>query len=153
MHGARRFLVWWIVLLALWFLLVSSTNVQYLIVGLAASAMAALAALLAHDTMHERYALDPRWLLWFLHAIPSAVGDTLRLARLLLRPAGERRAGQLRELTLPPEGPRHAAGRRALAVVVLGLAPGSYVADVQGSRLLLREQPGSSRRLPREVCE
>src|SRR4051812_13133674 len=152
-HGARRFLVWWVVLLVLWFLLVSTNDGPYLIVGLVCSALSALAALLAHDTMHERYALNPRWLVWFVHAVPSTVADTVRLTRLLFRSAELRRAGQVRELTLPKEGPRHAAGRRALAVVVLGLAPGSYVATVDGSRLLLHEQPGTSRRLPQEVCE
>jgi hypothetical protein len=134
-------------------LLVSSTDLAYLLVGLGASAMASLAALLAHDTLHQRYALNPRWLLWFATALPSTVADTARLTRLLFRPVGERRAGSLRELTLPREGPRHAAGRRALAVVVLGLAPGSYVANVEGNRLLVHELSGTSRRLPQEVCE
>jgi hypothetical protein len=152
-HGVRRFLIWWVVLLAFWFLLVSSTDGQYLIVGLAVSALSSLAALLAHDTLHERYALDPRWLLWFLHAVPSTVLDTIRLTRLQFRPAAERGAGSLRELRLPPEGPRRAAGRRALAVVVLGLAPGSYVANIEGDRVLLHELPGTSDRLAREVCE
>ncbi len=153
MHGARRFVLWWVFLLALWFLLVSSTDVAYLLVGLGCSAVSALAALLAHDTMQERYALDPRWLRWFVHAVPSTVADTVRLARLLVGSPEQRAAGSLREVTLPQEGPRRAAGRRALAVVVLGLAPGSYVATINGSRLLLHEQPGTSRRLPQEVCE
>jgi multisubunit Na+/H+ antiporter MnhE subunit len=143
-HALRRFLVWWVVLLALWMELVSSTDWSYLFVGLGTSAAAAGSALLAHHSMQQRYSLDRRWARWFVPAVGSIVGDTLRLTRLLFRPAAERSAGTLREVRLPREGPRRAAGRRALAVVVLGLAPGSYVVDVSGDRLLLHELPNSS---------
>jgi multisubunit Na+/H+ antiporter MnhE subunit len=144
--------VWWVLLMLLWLELVSSSSASYIVTGLGCSAAAALAAVLAHSTMEQRYALDPRWLRWFLQAVPSTVVDTLHLARLLVRPAAERRAGLLREYRLPKEGPRRAAGRRALAVVVLGLAPGSYVVNVLGDRVLLHELPGSNDALPRQVC-
>jgi multisubunit Na+/H+ antiporter MnhE subunit len=152
-HRARRFLIWWVLLTALWLELVSSSSWAYILIGLGCAALSALAALLAHETMHERYAVDPGWLGWFPAALPSSVVDTLRLARLLLRPASERRAGRLRELPMPVEGPRRSAGRRALAVVVLGLAPGSYVVNVDDrGGLLLHELPGSSDSLARRVC-
>jgi multisubunit Na+/H+ antiporter MnhE subunit len=152
MHRARRFLIWWVVLLLLWLELVSSTNWSYVLVGLGCSAVAALAALLAHATMEQRYAVDLRWLLWFAHAVPGALSDTWRLTRLLFRSRAEREAGSMRVMTLPREGPRRAAGRRAAAVMALGLAPGSYVVNVDGDRLLLHELPGSGDRLAREVC-
>jgi hypothetical protein len=152
MHRLRRFLIWWVVLMLLWLELVSSTNWSYGLVGLGCSAVAALAALLAHATMEQRYAVDPRWLLWFAHAVPGSVGDTLRLTRLLVRSRAERGAGSMRVMTLPREGPRRAAGRRAAAVMALGLAPGSYVVNVDGDRLLLHELPGGGDRLAREVC-
>ncbi len=144
MHALRRFLVWWVVLLALWMELVSKNDWSYLIVGLGTSAVAAGSALLAHHSMQQRYALDRAWARWFVPAVGSILGDTLRLARLLFRPTAERAAGSLREVRLPREGPRRAAGRRALSVVVLGLAPGSYVVDVTDDRLLLHELPNSS---------
>jgi multisubunit Na+/H+ antiporter MnhE subunit len=125
MHVARRFLVWWVVLLVFWMELVSTTDRQQILAGLICSAAAAVAAVLAHVAMDQRYALDVRWLRWFGTAVPSAVTDTLRLARLVLRPDLKGAAGRLRELRLPTEGRRRAGGRRALAVVVLGLAPGS----------------------------
>lgn len=152
MHNARRFLIWWALLLLLWLELVSSTNWSYGLVGLGCSAVAALAALLAHATMDQRYSVDPRWLLWLAHAVPGSVGDTLRLTRLMFRSRAEREAGSMRVLRLPREGPRRAGGRRAAAVMVLGLAPGSYVVNVEGDRLLLHELPGSGDRLAREVC-
>lgn len=139
-------------LFVLWLELVSSTDVAYVVTGLACAAVAALAALLAHATLEQRYAIDPRWLRWFLPAIPSTVTDTLRLTRLLFQPASVRAGGSLREVRLPREGPRQAAGRRALAVIVLGLAPGSYVVNVHEDRLLLHELPGSDQKLSAEVA-
>jgi hypothetical protein len=152
MHRLRRFLIWWVVLMLLWLELVSSTNWSYGLVGLGCSAVAALAALLAHATMEQRYAVDPRWFLWFAHAVPGSVGDTLRLTRLLFRSRAQREAGSMRVMTLPHEGPRRAAGRRAVAVMALGLAPSSYVVNVEGDTLLLHELPGGGDRLAREVC-
>ncbi|MDQ1632685.1 MAG: hypothetical protein QOG60_1314 [Frankiaceae bacterium] len=152
MHALRRFLVWWVVLLALWMELVSSTDWSYLFVGLGTSAVAAGSALLAHHSMQQRYSMDWRWARWFVPAAASILGDTLRLTRLLFAPAAERAAGTLREVRLPREGPRRAAGRRALSVVVLGLAPGSYVVDVEGDRLLLHELPNSSTSLADAVA-
>lgn len=152
MHAARRFVVWWVVLLALWFLLVSSTDWSYLFVGLGCSAVAALTAVLAHATMHQRYALDVRWLGWFASALRGTLVDTVRLTRLLFRSAEERAGGQTQAWRLPHEGQRRAAGRRALSVVVLGLAPGSYVVDVADDQLLVHVLPGSSDRVQRQVC-
>lgn len=143
--------MWWVVLLALWLELVSSTDWSYVVVGLGTSAVAAGSALLAHHSMQQRYAMDWRWARWFVPAVAGVLGDTLRLARLLFRPAAERGAGTLREVPLPREGPRRAAGRRAFAVVVLGLAPGSYVVDVTDDRLLLHELPNSSEALTNAV--
>lgn len=152
MHRLRRFGIWWVVLTLLWLELVSSTNWAYLLVGLGCAAVASLAALLAHSTMDQRYAVDLRWARWFASALPGTLRDTGRLARLMFRPADERGAGRTRTFDLPHEGPRRAAGRRAVAVVVLGLAPGSYVVDVQGDRLLVHELPGSSSALVEQVC-
>jgi multisubunit Na+/H+ antiporter MnhE subunit len=152
MHRLRRFLIWWVVLTLLWMELVSSTDWAYFLVGLGCAALSSLAALLAHATMDQRYAVDVRWGRWFAAAIPGTVRDTLRLARVLFRPSADRSAGTMRVLELPHEGPRRAAGRRAVAVVVLGLAPGSYVVDVQDGRLLMHEMPGSSSSLAEQVC-
>jgi multisubunit Na+/H+ antiporter MnhE subunit len=152
MHRLRRFLIWWVVLTLLWMELVSSTNWAYFTVGLGCAALASLAALLAHSTMEQRYAVDWRWLRWFAAALPGTVRDTVRLAGVLFRSAEVRGAGRMRTLEFPAEGPRRAAGRRAVAVMVLGLAPGSYVVDVQGNRLLLHEMPGSSTDLADRIC-
>src|SRR5206468_3434494 len=85
------------------------------LVGLGCAGLASVAALLAHATMEQRYAVELRWLRWVGQAVPGTIRDTLRLVRLLFRPAAERRAGELRELRLPHEGPRRAAARRAAA--------------------------------------
>jgi multisubunit Na+/H+ antiporter MnhE subunit len=151
-HAARRFLIWWVVLFALWMELVSSTDWSYALVGLGCGAVAAGAALLAHSTMEQRYAVDVRWLGWFARAVPGSVADTLRLGRLLFRPAEERAAGSVREVRLPQEGPRRAAGRRAVAVVVLGLAPGSYVVDAVDDRVLVHMLPNTPAGLTDEVA-
>jgi multisubunit Na+/H+ antiporter MnhE subunit len=143
-HAARRFLIWWVLLTVLWLELVSSSSLGEIVTGIACAAVSAAAALLAHATMDRRFAVDVRWLRWFAIALPASVGDTARLARLLFRPADERAGGRLREVRLPLEGPRRAAGRRAVAVLALGLAPGSYVVAIEGRRLLLHELPGSS---------
>jgi hypothetical protein len=151
-HHLRRFLIWWVLLTLLWMELVSSTDWSYFLVGLGCAALASVAALIAHETMDQRYAVELRWLRWIGQALPGTVRDTIRLVRLLFRPVDERRAGDVRELRLPHEGPRRSAGRRAAAVVALGLAPGSYVINVEGSRLLVHELPGTRSTLADRVC-
>ena len=136
----------------LWMELISSTNWSYFLVGLGCAALASVAGLIAHETMEQRYAVDPRWLRWLGQAVPGTVRDTAHLVRLLFRPLEERRAGEVRELRLPREGPRRAAGRRAAVVIALGLAPGSYVVNVEGDRMLVHELPGSRSALVDTVC-
>jgi multisubunit Na+/H+ antiporter MnhE subunit len=152
-HATRRFVTWWVLLSLLWMALVSSNSPAEIVTGIGCAAVAAGAALLANSAMDQQYTVDIRWLRWFLLAVPAAVSDTIRLARLLPRPHAQREAGRLRELWLPAEGPRRSAGRRAVVVVALGLAPSSYVVAVENRRLLLHEmaEPGSDR-LSREVC-
>jgi hypothetical protein len=73
------------------------------------------------------------------------------LARLLFRSREERGAGQLRQVVLPDEEEARGAGRRALAVVALGLAPGSYVVTIDRDRLFVHELPGTSETVVRDV--
>jgi len=137
--------------MALWLELVSSSASAQIVTGLGTSAVAALAAVLAHAAMHERLAIDLRWLRWVAMALPGTVPDSLRLVRLLFRPREERSAGRLRQVVLPDEEAPRGAGRRALAVIALGLAPGSYVVTIDRDRLFVHELPGTSETVVRDV--
>jgi hypothetical protein len=152
MHSLRLFLLWWGALTLLWLELVSSATFPVVVAGIAAAALAAGAGLLGHTTQEHPYSFDVRWLRWLLLAIPSTFVDTARMAQLIFRSRSDREAGTLRQHRLPQESADRAAGRRAVAVIALGLAPSSYVANIDGDRLLVHELPGSNNRILREIC-
>ncbi len=142
MRPGREFCVWWVLLTLLWVELVSSSSLPEIVLGVCCGAIAAGAALLGRTEQNRQYRFRLQWLRWFVLAAPAAVRDTLRVARLLLRPRAEREAGTLRLVRLPNEDDALRAGRRALAVLALGVAPGSYVVDAEHDELLIHELPG-----------
>ncbi len=136
--------MWWVLLTLLWVELVSTSSLPEIVLGICCGAIAAGAALLGRTEHNRQYSFRVHWLRWFVLAVPSAVRDTLRVARLLLRPRAEREAGSLRLVRLvrlPAEDEALRAGRRALAVVALGVAPGSYVVDAGHDELLVHQLP------------
>lgn len=144
MRAAREFLLWWVVLSLLWLELVSSSSIAEIATGIGCGAVGAGAAMLGRTEQRRGYRLRPGWLRWFLLAVPGTVSGSFRLARLLARPRADREAGALRLVRLPQEREDLRAGRRALAVVVLGLSPSSYVVNTEGDELLVHELGRSS---------
>ncbi len=146
MRPGREFCVWWVLLTLLWVELVSSSSLPEIVLGVCCGAIAAGAALLGRTEQNRQYRFRLQWLRWFVLAAPAAVRDTQHLARLLLRPRAEREAGTLRLVPLPDEDEALRAGRRALVVLALGIAPGSYIVDAEHDELLIHELPSGKPR-------
>ncbi len=135
-------LTWWIVLLGLWLLFVDSLARPEVLVGLAAAAIATLAALGIHARGGVRYHFRWRWLL-LLRGVPADVlRDSWLLAALLWRRIvrGERTAGAFRTVPflITGDDPTSAA-RRAFVVTATSVAPNTYVVRVdraQGTTLI-----------------
>ena len=126
-------LTWWIVLLGLWLLFVDSLARPEVLVGLAAAALASLAALGIRARGGVRYHFRWRWLL-LLRGVPAGVlRDSWLLATLLWRRLvrGERPAAAFRTVPFPIDGddPTSAA-RRAFIVTATSIAPNTYVVRV-----------------------
>ena len=150
MRPGREFCVWWVLLTLLWVELVSSSSLPEIVLGICCGALAAGAALLGRTEQNRQYRFRLHWLRWFALAAP-ALRDTLRVARLLLRPRAEREAGSLRMVRLPDEDAALRAGRRALAVLALGIAPGSYVVNAEHDEMLVHELPAGKPRSTRQA--
>jgi len=140
-------LTWWIVLLGLWLLFVDSLARPEVLVGLAAAAIATLAALGIRARGGVRYHFRWRWLL-LLRGVPADVlRDSWLLAALLWRRLvrGERPAAAFRTVPFPIGGddPTSAA-RRAFVVTATSVAPNTYVVRVdraQGTALIHQLAP------------
>lgn len=138
---------WWIVLLGLWLLFVDSLAPPEVLVGLAAAALASLAAVGIRALGGERYRFRWRWLL-LLRGVPiSVLRDSWLLAALLWRRLvhGERPAAAFRTVSFPIEGnDPTAAARRAFVVTATSVAPNTYVVRVdraQGTALVHQLAP------------
>lgn len=143
-------LAWWVALTALELALASSTSPAWVGLSAGLGAVAAVTVLLAHGEQRRPASPALRWLAWLIPVPAAVVGDTLRLAGLLARQLARRGevSGRLRHLDLPAgEQPARATARRALATVLVGASPGSYVVDTDDAGLLVHELGGGRSRV------
>ena len=136
----RAWLVWWVVLAALWLALVDTVVVPELVVGALAAAIAATGAVLVRA--QRRVLLRPRaaWAPGALRAMARFVPDLVPLATTLWR-RGVRRADDRGRLVEVPYGavgdePEQAA-HRVLTEALGSFAPNSIVVDVDTQRRTL----------------
>jgi multisubunit Na+/H+ antiporter MnhE subunit len=134
---ARRWLVWWVILMAFWVIIDYSILKAELLAGAAAAALSAFVADLACSQAGVRFHMRARWLLPALRLPGEVVRDTLivfgALARRLLR--GEQPDSGFREVPVrfgddSPEG----VTRRVLLVGGRSLAPNTFVAGIDRER-------------------
>lgn len=137
----RAWLVWWVLLAALWLALVDTVVGPELIVGALAAAVAATGAVLVRA--QRQVLLRPRaaWAPGVLRVLARFVPDLVPLAKALWR-RGVRRAdehGRLVELpygAVAKDDPEQAA-HRVLTEALGSFAPNSIVVDVDTDRRTL----------------
>jgi multisubunit Na+/H+ antiporter MnhE subunit len=135
--AARAWVIWWVLLAALWLALVDTVVVPELVVGAVGAAIAATGAVLVRR--HRRLLLRPR-LAWARHAarpLRGTVTDMAPLLRVLWRRGVRRRREQGRLVELPyaavaddPEAAAHRVFTQALG----SLAPNTIVIGVDRER-------------------
>lgn len=124
---------WWVLLTAVWLLLILKTSVP----DLTAAALAgAAAATLASGVLNgARVRFDPPrgWLRQFATVPKQVLSDSGTVLGAILRrlARGERFEGEFRRVPFHPGGPDPAdAARRALVVGGMSIAPNTYVVAV-----------------------
>jgi hypothetical protein len=137
--GARRaWLVWWVLLSALFVVLSDSRRLEVLVLAVIVGAIGATGAAIVRGEREVILRPRARWVLDALRGFLGWPGDLVRLARaLVVRPEGH----IVEEpFDATSGGPRDAA-RRALAVAGGSLAPNSIVVDVDVERgVLIRHE-------------
>lgn len=135
---------WWVLLSALWVATAPSTGGAELAAGVVAGLACALAAPAARHAVGARWRLRARW----LRRLPRVAARIPVEAALVLAMPWRPDRTAVHEVALGPEpDPATAAGRRALAVLGLSVAPGSVVLDVRpgpgsADRIVLHRVPG-----------
>lgn len=128
----RAGLLWFVVLTGFYFALISSYDWPEIVVGLGSGAIGAVAAVLTRTAQRLHYRPALAWLRW-LGRLPAAVlGDTVRLAVLLVGHVVARRPvrGTMREIHFPADSTSRGSAHRAIGSLAISFAPGSYVVDV-----------------------
>jgi multisubunit Na+/H+ antiporter MnhE subunit len=142
----------WIVLLALWLLLVT-VSVSELLAGVVAAAIAATAVEVVHAQGLVRFDPDPRWLLRIWKLPRGIVRDCWLLSVALVRHLTGRSVNSgFRAIPFHSGGDdARSSARRALVVPALSVSPNTYVIGIdEESDLMLVHQLIPS---PREETE
>jgi multisubunit Na+/H+ antiporter MnhE subunit len=138
--AVRAWLVWWVLLAALWLALVDTVVVPELVAGAVAAAIAATGAVLVRG--RRQILLRPRaaWAPAALRAMARFGPDLVPLATALWR-RGVRRSGERGRLVEVPYGAvgddPEAAAHRVLTEAIGSFAPNSIVVDVDRERRVL----------------
>jgi hypothetical protein len=148
---ARAWVLWFVVLNALWLVFISAFVVEETVLGMLASAVAATAAVAVGEQEPMRFRPRPAWLLraWRLpFATVVQSGQVLAcLGRQLVRRGSA--TGQFRvvEVSLPDD-PDRALTKAALLVAGESFAPNSFVVAIDRDRglMLVHELVGRGRR-------
>lgn len=138
---AGVWITWWIVLAALWLLLVSKVNPVYVGTGIVLGALAAAWAALVKSHGLTNAVARLGWLR-LLGRLPGTIlSDTARVGGALLKSlsGAPPPAGEYRDITFHPGGDDPiSAARRALVVLGVSLSPNTFVVAVDRERGLLR---------------
>jgi multisubunit Na+/H+ antiporter MnhE subunit len=136
-HRAATWVTWWVVLMSLWVAVDDSVQVDELLVGAGAAALAALAAEVAGHQAATRLAIRPGWLVRAIRLPGRVVRDTVTVFAALARTLVTRRPpeGAFRELPLrygddSPLG----VTRRVLITGAESLAPNTFVLGIDAER-------------------
>lgn len=132
-------IAWYLPLVGLWLLLVSTLARAELLLGLVAAAVGATAQELVNAQDLVRFRLRARWLR-DLRLLPGQVlVDSGRLAVVLWRQLvrGEPATGAFRTVPFPATGPvgggdAEENALRALVTTAVSLSPGTYVVGIEG---------------------
>jgi hypothetical protein len=128
--------VWWVVLAALWLLLVDNTKLPELVAGAVAAALAATAATAVEERHPLRLAPRPSWLLGALRVLPRLPIDCVALTVALVR----RRGGSFRAIRFRSGGgDPESVARRAFAEALDSLGPNSYVVGIDDDVMLVHQ--------------
>lgn len=120
--------VWWALCLGVWLVTLSAVAWQELIVAALAAVPCGVMATAARVVAGNAWRIRAAWLRPIARLPIAIVTDTAQVIVAALR----RRPVEFAELTLPGgrgEDPP-AAGRRALATLVVSASPGTFVADI-----------------------
>jgi multisubunit Na+/H+ antiporter MnhE subunit len=123
-------LAWWVLLVGVWVLTLSTVSGSELIVAGLCALPCAVVALLAGRALRSRWRMPAAALRWVPAVAVGAVTDTVRV---LLGRSGPPR---VRAVVLRDAGAGAAARdtRRALATIAIAATPGSVVLDERGDR-------------------
>jgi multisubunit Na+/H+ antiporter MnhE subunit len=141
-RSVRIWLAWWVALALVWLLLVDTLEVDELVVGAAAAAIAATVATAVHRRGYIRFRPKAAWLLETPHLIVGVVVDCGLLAHALWRRVVRREPIEGVTLRVPFHhggDTGHDGARRALVNFAVSLTPNSYVVDIdpEGDSLLV----------------
>jgi multisubunit Na+/H+ antiporter MnhE subunit len=143
---AVAWLAWWVVLAALYLLLVDTTLLPELVAGAVIAAVGATGAVLVRGQRHLLLRPRARWLRGTWRPLAGLVTDLVPLARVLVTHGVLRRPSPSRLVEVPydhtADDPEDAA-HRALTQALGSLAPNTVVVDIDDERgVLLAHQLG-----------
>lgn len=136
---AAEVLCWWLAACGVWLLTLSSVNAAELAVALACALTCALAAWAARVTLGGRWRIHPWWVWWLAPLVVSVFSDSVRVLGLALRRRDTgRERGRLVDVALPEGEPDDvAAGRAAMATLVMSATPGTLAVEADPERRVL----------------
>jgi multisubunit Na+/H+ antiporter MnhE subunit len=145
----RHLAIWSGALVALWLALTTTLDVQELVAGALAAAVAAVTAELVRAQGLVRFRPMPRWLVRSRILPRRVLSDSVLLGRVLFRHALRREvaSGAFRALGFDPGGDdARSATRRALVIAAISLTPNTIVVGIdRNERLILVHQLAPSR--------
>jgi multisubunit Na+/H+ antiporter MnhE subunit len=154
-----QWFVWFVALMSLWLLLTGTFDLQEVGIGVAASGIAAVVAVIAAAKQIIRIHLRPAWLRALPSLLTRVVVDNWVVLALLVRVLagrGEVR-GEFRALRFDPGGDDAlSATRRALITAAVSLSPNSYVVGIdREAGIILCHQliPSSKESARRDLLE
>lgn len=134
---ARAWVIWWVLLAALWLALVDTVKAPELVAGAVAAAIAATGAVIVRGRRKLLLRPDPSWVRATWRPLLATVTDLGPLGRALWR-RGVRRApdrGGLVEVPYAAVGPDpRAAAHRVLTQALGSMAPNTIVVDIDQDR-------------------
>lgn len=129
---AVTWMAWFAALNVLWLALISAFFLSETVLGLAASALAATAAVAVSEQHLVRFALRPRWLLGLARIPGQSVRESAWIFAALWRTLrGRPVQGRFRiERVSLPDEPALSDAKRALLIAGESFAPNSYVLGI-----------------------